>query len=79
MASNKINLSYNWGDPVRINSNAPEKYKPNSIGSICGFRVIESNDVSTLFNNPIGSELCLVEFTDGTSIEIPSIFLSRLD
>lgn len=79
MAANKINSTYSYGDSVRINSNAPPKYKPNSMGSVCGYRIIESKDIATLFDYPIGSELCLVEFEDGISMEIPSDFLSRLD
>jgi len=79
MASDKIlNSSFNWGDPVMIKQTAPECYKPGSIGSICGIRTINSLDIAQQFNQAMNSELYLIEFSDGKSLEIPKAFLSNL-
>ena len=74
MANNKIDFDY--GDIVTIKSTAPQNYRPGSKGCICGIRVVDSNQISLQFNQPIDSEIYLIEFSDGESIEIPKVFLS---
>ncbi len=79
MATNQI-LSplFSWGDPVQVKKTSPVKYKAGAIGSICGIRVIDSLFVAKKFDQPIGTNLYIVEFEDGSDLEIPEVFLIRL-
>lgn len=69
---------FECGEIVIIKQTAPQYYKPGSIGSICGIRTIDSKEVASQFGQAIGSELYLVEFNNGDSLEIPKVFLSSL-
>lgn len=78
MASNKVlNPFFSWGDAVTVNQTAPNCYKPGCQGSICGFRTIDSDAIAVQFNQKIGSVLCLVEFLNGETLEIPKCFLNH--
>lgn len=68
--------NFNWGDPVKIKECAPIRYRPGSKGCICGIRTVDSVRVSLEFDAALKSELYLVEFGDGKSLEIPKIHLS---
>lgn len=68
-------MKLDWGDSVIITANAPTRYKINTKGSICGFRVVESETVAEKFGVPIGTLMCLVEGRDGVAVEIPEIYL----
>ncbi len=79
MASNKIlDLSFNWGDSVIVKKIAPDFYNPGLKGSICGIRTIDLLQTANEFDQEIASELYLVEFSDGETIEIPKVFLEIL-
>jgi len=79
MASDKIlDSNFNWGDTVRIKSNAPKRYKPGSLGSICGIRIIDSVEVAKHFDQLLNSKLYLIEFGDGHALEIPQSFLTTI-
>ncbi len=75
MVNDKIEFDY--GDIVTVKLTAPENYKPGLKGCICGIRAIDSDQAAVHFNQPLTSELYLIEFSDGTSIEIPKIFLTK--
>jgi len=66
-----------WGDIVIVNDNAPEKYNPLGIGSICGIRTIETSEESQEFCCSKGESVYLVEFSNGCSVEIPGGFLLK--
>lgn len=72
-----LNDSFSWGDEVQIKSSAPLQFNPNAYGSVCGLRSIESESIANQFLQPIGTNLYLVEFSNGKAIEIPEIFLKR--
>lgn len=55
--------NFTWGDSVRVRTDAPERFRPSRVGSVCGLR----------------PGLVLVEFGDGVAIEVPSEFLQPLD
>lgn len=69
---------FNWGDSVRINANAPKEYKPGATASICGIRIIDSSKEADVLNISIGSIVYLVEFGDGSSIEIPARYVESI-
>jgi len=73
MVANKLT----WGDAVIVKENAPEKYYPSAVGSICGIRTIETCEESEEFCCSMGENIYLVEFSNGYSVEIPGIFLLK--
>lgn len=79
MASNQIitNL-FDYGDTVQVKPNAPVQYNPKAIGSICGIRQIKSEAVASYFQQAVNSNLYLIEFNDGNSIEIPEVYLLKI-
>lgn len=66
-----------WGDTVVIKDNAPPKYNPSQLGSICGIRKIETPKESQQFNCPKGKIIYLIELSNGYSVEIPDTFLIK--
>lgn len=56
----KMNNKYDWGDTVQVSRDAPQEQRPGAIASVCG--ITQSNE---------GVLLYLVEFSDGSSVEIP--------
>lgn len=80
MASDQIlNNLFNYGDSVRVKENAPIQYNPNAIGSISGIRQIKSETTVMHFQQPPGSYLYLIELSNGNSLEIPEIYLNKLN
>jgi hypothetical protein len=54
---------FDWGEEVEVKAEAPAEFHPRQHGSVSGVRQIESANVY------------LVEFPDGSSIEIPERYL----
>jgi len=80
MASNKLlDPIFNWGDTVIVKHTAPKRYKPGLRGCICGMRTIDSVEVAMQCDQMIDSELYLIEFDDGETLEIPEYFLIPSD
>ena len=80
MASSEYPASYSgitWGDTVDTLPDAPAKYKPAARGSACGFRIVESQREAEVAGEPIGTRLWIVEFADGSSLEVPEHYLVR--
>lgn len=76
MTNNKKNL-FTWNDLVIIKSNAPASYFPGKIAVVCGMEEIESAELSMEFHLKIGDWIYTIEFGDGSSIEIPEIYLKK--
>ena len=53
------NFIYDWGETVRVVMTAPEELRPGQVCSVCGMREME------------GTNLYLVEFQNGDSVEVP--------
>jgi hypothetical protein len=49
--------------------------RPGALAAVCGIRAVETVEQARQFDCAIGTILYLVEFGDGTSIEIPDIYL----
>lgn len=73
--SKLLDSIFNYGDAVVVKQDAPKRYRPGSIGSICGIRIIDSPAIAQQFDQMINSELYLIEFNDGQAVEIPKSFL----
>ena len=72
-------MKYDYGDSVTVNNNAPEGYRPQAKGSLCGVRQVETDEQAKAANTSVGTTLWLVEFEDGSSIEVPEEYLTLLD
>jgi len=72
-------MKYDYGGSVAVNENAPERYRPKAKGSLCGVRRVETKEQAKVANASVGATLWLVEFEDGSSIEIPEEYLVLLD
>lgn len=60
-----------WGDSVRVRSQAASAQRPGAWAAVCGIRQVENDEQSREFCRPVGATVLLVEFTDGSAIEIP--------
>lgn len=76
--NNLLEHVFDYGDIVMIKQDAPLRYKPGSIGNICGIRIINNIETAKQFNQMMNSELYLIEFADGQALEIPKLFLIQL-
>ncbi len=66
---------FTWGDSVRVLAEAPSAYRPGSLGSVCGITVLKDEDRARALGEAVGVTLYLVEFVDGTAVEIPETWL----
>ena len=60
-----------WGDTVYLKSGRLTGNRVGSIAEIVGIREIENVKQSEQFSAPLGSRVYLVEFGDGSSLEVP--------
>jgi hypothetical protein len=60
-----------WGDSVNISEKAPPQWRPGAYASVCGITVIENERMASLYECPIGTTVYLVEFADGSAVEVP--------
>jgi hypothetical protein len=72
---------FTWGDSVRVveRDGAHLNWRPGSVGSVCGFRTIQTAQQASSSSFAIGTILYTVEFEDGQSAEIPEEVLERID
>ncbi len=62
---------FTWGDTVRVATGALQAWRPGAIAEVVGFREVDTPAVALELDAAIGSTLYLVEFSDGSSLEIP--------
>lgn len=46
---------FSWGDEVRVTNSSYLAMRPGKTGSVCGIRLIESEDVAKRFAEPVGT------------------------
>lgn len=68
---------FTWGDTVRVKPNAPPKFAPGKIGSVCSFDLIETDIRAEHTGAEIGDYCHVVEWIDGSDIEIPAKWLEK--
>ncbi len=66
-------MKFSWGETVRSKSDAPPRF--SVFGGVCGVRKVATLDEANAFDVPVGSSLYLVEAGDGSTIEVPELFL----
>ncbi len=64
-----------WGDLVRVKPEAPRDRRPGALADIVGIRTVENELLAAEYGTPVGSKLYLVEFADGSSLEVPGCWL----
>ncbi len=64
-----------WGDAARIKQGARTEWRPGALVSIVGIRTVETEATAHEFDAPVGTTLFTVEFIDGSSTEIPEVWL----
>lgn len=45
---------------------------------MCGIYFVENEEAALKFGEPIGTVVCLVEFSNGSSIEVPEKWLEQI-
>ena len=74
---NNKKSKFDYGDSIKILSDAPQKYHPSEIGFICGMIDIDSEDIAAAYDC-IGSDwLYTVELLNGNSLLIPEKYLEK--
>ena len=68
---------FTWGDAVRISASAPARFQPGKIGSVCTVDLIETEHHANHTGARIGEYSHLVEWSDGSDIEIPAKWLEK--
>jgi hypothetical protein len=68
-------MKFEYGQTVRVKATAPELFRPGQMVSVCGERIVESKEIAKAFGEPVGTVLCLVEFSDGQAVEVPERWL----
>ncbi len=71
----KFASPFDWGEAVRVTRDAPREYRPGSVASVCGFR--ERSPSAPPGTTVAQSALVLVEYEDGSSLEIPVRFVEK--
>lgn len=70
-------MKFEYGQTVLVRVTAPEAFRPGQTASVCGERSIENEETAKAFGEPLGTVLCLVEFSDGQAPEIPERWLEK--
>jgi len=67
--TNEAMSKLTWGDEVRIKPDAPPEYRPGARASAVGFREDPADPPAILV---------IVEFEDGSSVEVPEDVVARI-
>jgi hypothetical protein len=70
--------SFDWGELIRVAGNAPVEFRPGAVASICGIRSIKNELEAVAAGHPIRTVICLIEFGDGSSVEIAESYLEKV-
>jgi len=74
----KLNV-FTWNDLVIVKPNTPLVFHPGQIAVVCGMEQVKSTKLSLEFNINIGEWIYTIEFGDGSSIEIPELYLKKYE
>jgi len=64
------NNKFTYNDGVIIKKNSPKKFHPGESGIICGLEKISTENEAKEFFCEVGDWVYIVEFSDGSSIEV---------
>lgn len=77
MKDDESNL-FTWNDLVLIKFDALSSYSPGKIAIVCGMTQVESEFQVQTHKIDIGDWIYTLEFSDGSSIEVPEVYLESL-
>ncbi len=63
-------MPFTWGDTVRVKTAAPAGVRPGAVAEVVGVRTIDSEALVRQFEAPLGTQVYLIEFGDGQSVEV---------
>jgi hypothetical protein len=68
---------FGWGKEVRVaqEHGLPLEWRPGSLGEVCGVRTVENDQQAAACGQAIGTVMYIVEFEDGSSVEIAAYAL----
>lgn len=72
-------FEFDWNEAVLVADHAPSKFGPSKIGAVVGMRSVENEIHASAAGFPIGTVLYMVEFSDGSMVEVPATLLRRAD
>lgn len=73
---------FTWGDSARIRGESPTEMRPGAYVAVCAISEADTAERAAEFGCSIGDVVYLVEFSDGSSIEVAERYLepySELD
>lgn len=68
---------FTWNDLVVVKNNAPLVYRPGQIAVVCGMEQVKSANLALELKIKTGNWVYTIEFGDGSSIDIPEIYLEK--
>lgn len=68
---------FDWGEAVFVSPDAPKEYRPSSIADVVGMIFINTSQLAQNFNVMLNTWVYTIEYTDGSSIELPEMFLQK--
>ena len=68
---------FDWGEAVSVSPDAPKEYRPSSIADVVGMIFINTSQLAQNFNVKLNTWVYTIEYTDGSSIELPEMFLQK--
>jgi hypothetical protein len=68
-------MPFAWGDTVRVRLGAPTDARPGALAEVVGIRTVVNDAQVRQFAATLGTQICLIEFGDGTSVELPEPML----
>jgi hypothetical protein len=70
---------FTWGSPVRVKANADEVFHPGELAEVVGISAVENAAQSAALGASIGTTIYLIEFADGSAIDVPEAWLEAAD
>ena len=70
---------FDYGESIKISSEAPEKYHPSEVGFIYGMINIEFPEAATAYDCIGSNWLSGIELLNGSSLQIPEKYLKKDD
>jgi len=74
-----VSAALQWGDSVIVKLGARPAWRPGARAEVCGVRQVETPSVAAAFGVQVGAQLLLIEFSDGSSAEVPEATLDRAE
>ena len=68
-------LKFDRNENVAIAENAPAKFRPSAVAWMISGRMVENELQAQAVGYPVNTILYLVEYADGSDVEIPGEFL----